>query len=413
MTATIEGPGLNNSILQIDELVYLNGSAMSFGAVPSALSGNLSFGMRELNGGGTFIELFNQSVNGSFAISHILDINTTFVKAGEIELSLVFYPDSLNATDALNTSGSPWWLQGLLFLELQAQSQLRGNPVGIIVQVTDHLGGELDLNLSGNFTFDFDGSTENTTTDPGSSTLSPTFSTSSNLNAGDYPFDMFFDGNMYYLPSSNSSTLRIMGTIDVTVTVINDWTYLGNTTWIVGDITDDISGAAVLGNDSIIMVQLLTEFGPIDLANGLLNNTTGTYNITITAPNNLPSGVYDLEIMTDFGTPSQPGGPYYEYVDAATPPALPQMPSTTWGIESDVVLETPEGQVSDIIAVMNSSVNINVWVGDIADNSNVSGAQVNYILDYGGANISIGSAASAVYGNATLVWTVTGVDPGQ
>jgi transglutaminase-like putative cysteine protease len=413
LTATIEGPGLNNSILQIDELVYLNGSAMSFGAVPSALSGNLSFGMRELNGGGTFIELFNQSVNGSFAISHILDINTTFVKAGEIELSLVFYPDSLNATDALNTSGSPWWLQGLLFLELQAQSQLRGNPVGIIVQVTDHLGGELDLNLSGNFTFDFDGSTENTTTDPGSSTLSPTFSTSSNLNAGDYPFDMFFDGNMYYLPSSNSSTLRIMGTIDVTVTVINDWTYLGNTTWIVGDITDDISGAAVLGNDSIIMVQLLTEFGPIDLANGLLNNTTGTYNITITAPNNLPSGVYDLEIMTDFGTPSQPGGPYYEYVDAATPPALPQMPSTTWGIESDVVLETPEGQVSDIIAVMNSSVNINVWVGDIADNSNVSGAQVNYILDYGGANISIGSAASAVDGNATLVWTVTGVDPGQ
>ncbi|MBT5184114.1 MAG: hypothetical protein HOM47_02945, partial [Euryarchaeota archaeon] len=413
LTATIEGPGANNSILQIDELVYINGSTMSFGAVPSALSGNLSFGMRELNGGGTFVELFNQTVNGAFSISHILDINTTYVKAGEIELSLVFYPDSLNATDALNTSGSPWWLQGLLFLELQAQSQLRGNPVGIIVQVTDHLGGELDLNLSGNFTFDFDGTTENTTTDPGSSTLSPTFTTSSSLDAGDYAFDMAFDGNMYYLPSSNSSTLRIMGTIDVNVVVINDWTYLGNTTWVVGDISDDVTGAAVLGNDSIIMVQLLTVMGPIDLANGLLNNTTGTYNVTIVAPTNLPSGVYDLQIMTDFDTPSQPGGPYYQYVDAAVPPALPQMPSTTWGIESDVIVETPEGQPADIIAIMNSSVDLNSWVGDVADNSNVSGAQVNYILDYGGANISIGNAISDAEGNATLLWTVSGVDPGQ
>ena len=62
LTAVIEGPGANDSILQIDELVYINGSAMSFGASPAALSGNLSFGMRELNGGGTFVELFNLSL---------------------------------------------------------------------------------------------------------------------------------------------------------------------------------------------------------------------------------------------------------------------------------------------------------------------------------------------------------------
>ena len=34
-----------------------------------ALAGNLSFGMRELNGGGTFVELFNRTVNGSFTIT--------------------------------------------------------------------------------------------------------------------------------------------------------------------------------------------------------------------------------------------------------------------------------------------------------------------------------------------------------
>ncbi|GIR67248.1 MAG: hypothetical protein CM15mP71_4740 [Candidatus Poseidoniales archaeon] len=161
LTAVIEGPGSDNSILQIDEVVYINGTAQSFGASPTSLSGNLSFGMRELNGGGTFVELFNQSVNGAFTISHVLDVNTTFVKAGNVELELIFYPDNLDATDSLNTSGTEWFLQGLLFFDLLANSQQRGQDVGIIVQVSDHLGGQLDLNLTGNFTFDFDGSTVN------------------------------------------------------------------------------------------------------------------------------------------------------------------------------------------------------------------------------------------------------------
>ena len=412
LTATIEGPGTNNSILQIDEIVYINGTAQSFGATPTALSGNLSFGMRELNGGGTFIELFNQSVNGAFTISHVLDINTTFVRAGDVELELVFYPDSLDATDALNTSGTPWFLQGILFFDLQANSQLRGQDVGIIVQVSDHLGSQLDLNLTGTFTFDFDGSTVNTTTDPDSSTLSPTFSTASNLAAGDYTFDMEFGGNEFYLASSNSSFLRIMGTVDITVTVIDDWTYLGNTTWVIGDVTDDVLGTAVTGNDSFIIAQLMTVDGQVfDLASGLLNNTTGSYNLSITAPTTLASGVYDVEILTDFDSVAQPGGPYYMWVDSSTPPSPPSIPSTTWGIESEVRLD---GQPpSDVIAQINASIDLTVRVSDIADRSNVTGATVNYVMDYGGANISIGSATSGADGNATLTWTVGGVDPGQ
>ena len=104
--------------MQIDEPVYINGTAQSFGATPVSLSGNLSFGMRELNGGGTFVELFNQSVNGAFTISHVLDVNSTFVRAGNVELELIFYPDNLDATDSLNTSGTEWFLQGLLFFRV-------------------------------------------------------------------------------------------------------------------------------------------------------------------------------------------------------------------------------------------------------------------------------------------------------
>ena len=68
--------------MQIDELVFINGTAQDYGVSPSALAGNLSFGMRELDGGGTFVELFNQSVNGSFSIQHLLDKNTTYVTWG-------------------------------------------------------------------------------------------------------------------------------------------------------------------------------------------------------------------------------------------------------------------------------------------------------------------------------------------
>ena len=411
LTAVIEGPGSNKSILQVDEVVYINGSALSFGASPVALAGNLSFGMRELNGGGTFVELFNRTVNGSFTITHTLDINNTTVKAGDVELELIFYPDDLEATDSLNTSGTPWFLQGMLFFGLQATPQLRGQDVGIIVQVTDHLGGNFDLNLNGTFTFDFDGSTVNTTVNPDSSTMSPTFTTNANLFAGDYTFDMAFGGNNFFMSSTNSSSLRIMGTVDITVTVIDDWTYLGNTTWLIGDITDDVHGTAVLGNDSIVYAALVTDEGIIDLASGFLNNTTGSYNITIRAPTNVPSGVYDIEVITDFDSPAAPGGAYFQWVDSAVPPALPQIPSTTWGIESEVNLQRPPG--SDVIAEMNSSVELTVRVADIADNSNVSGSTVDYIMDYGGGNISIGSAVSGADGNATLFWTVSGVDPGQ
>ncbi|MGB2479040.1 MAG: hypothetical protein ACPID5_04830, partial [Candidatus Poseidoniaceae archaeon] len=341
-----------------------------------------------------------------------LDINTTFVKAGNVELELIFYPDNLDATDSLNTSGTDWFLQGILFFELLANSQLRGQDVGIIVQVSDHLGGQLDLNLTGNFTFDFDGSTVNTTTDPGSSTLSPTFATNANLAAGDYTFDISFDGNDFFIPSSNSTTLRIMGTVDVTVSVIDDWTYLGNTTWLIGDITDDVLGTSVLGNDSSIIAQLVTTDGLVfDLANGLLNNTTGSYNLTITAPTVVPSGVYDVEVLVDFDTFAQPGGPYYVWIDSSTPPSPPSMPSTTWGIESEVRLDALPSD--DVIAQINGTAELTVKVRDIADGSNLTGSTVNYIMDYGGSNVTIGSATSGADGNATFIWTVTGFDPGQ
>ena len=61
-----------------------------------------------------------------------------------------------------------------------------------------------------------------------------------------------------------------MGTVDITVSVADDWTYLGNTTTIFGNITDSVLGTLVTGNDSIIFAQLVTSDGGLfDLSSGL------------------------------------------------------------------------------------------------------------------------------------------------
>ena len=44
--------------------------------------------------------------------------------------------------------------------------------------------------------------------------------------------------------------------------------------------------------------------------------------------------------------------------------------------------------------------------------SNVSGATVEFIFDYGGSNTSIGTVISDAEGNATLQWTATDIGPG-
>ena len=56
-----------------------------------------------------------------------------------------------------------------------------------------------------------------------------------------------------------------------------------NTTWI-GNVTDDVLGTAVTGNESVIFAQV-TDGGLFDLSTGMLNNTTGGYNFSIAALN--------------------------------------------------------------------------------------------------------------------------------
>ena len=78
------------------------------------------------------------------------------------------------------------------------------------------------------------------------------------------------------------------------LSVLQDWTHLGNTTYIVGDIFDaQFTNERVLDNNTIVIATLLDNEGnPIDLANGMVDNSTGSFNLTVVMPTTLLSLIH-------------------------------------------------------------------------------------------------------------------------
>ena len=112
----------------------------------------------------------------------------------------------------------------------------------------------------------------------------------------------------------------------------------------------------------------------------------------------------------DFLTQAPPGGAYYAFVDSAVPPAPPTQISQLGGIITEVVVEAER---SAYIVEMNDTISFTAKITDVADNSNITGAGVDYIWDYGNTNQSLGIAASNTEGNATFDFTPSGISPGS
>ena len=126
LTATIQGPLSNNSVLILEDNIWINGTATSISATPVGLAGNLQFSIRANGTSDSWTEVFNQSVNGAFSIQHFMP-NDTLVAAGEIETRLRFYPSTLPATDDANvTLPDPYFLRGLLSFEVEKAAYVRG-----------------------------------------------------------------------------------------------------------------------------------------------------------------------------------------------------------------------------------------------------------------------------------------------
>ena len=410
LTATIEGPLLtNSSILLLDDNVWINGTATSISASPVSLAGNLQFSIRANASGDPWVEVFNLSVNGAFSIQHLM-ANNTMVAAGEIETRLRFFPSTLPATDDANlSSGAPYFLRGLLDFVIEDSAQIRGFDANVVIQVNDHRGMPAVPNLLGNYDFSFNGSWFNTTVDPESDLIETSVLLDANLLAGDYPIDVSFNGSDFYQPSIGSGSMRVQAEIGWNVSIAQDWTYMGNSTRISGDIFDAVYLTPVVGNETLISVTLFTEIGPIDIAQSSLNNSTGAFDIPITMPTNLPSGVYDFVLAFDFLSRAPAGGAYYAFVDTAVPPAPPTEISVEGGIVTEVVIDAERPAY---IVEMNDTVDFTAKITDVADGSNITGASVDFIWDYGKSNASLGTVSSDAEGNATFSFTPSGIAPG-
>ncbi len=213
----LKSSGTNSSLLLLNNDIYVNGSALTIGASPVGMSGNLSFEMRENNSGGDWNEIFNVSVNGAFAIQHFLNASDVNVAAGILEVRLRFYPDLYESTDDANLStGDPYSLVGILNFEVIATPQLRGEPTNVLVQISDHMGVEVGLAVPGEYSFSFNGTWVNTTTDPDSSLITLSWQLDSTLRPGDYVFDILYNGSTLYQPGNlwidSSASLRLDGT---------------------------------------------------------------------------------------------------------------------------------------------------------------------------------------------------------
>ncbi|DAC70888.1 MAG TPA: hypothetical protein D7I16_01920, partial [Candidatus Poseidoniales archaeon] len=378
LTATLEGPGTNSSLLLLNDDIYVNGTALTIGASPVAMAGDLSFEIRENNSGGEWTEIFNITVNGAFNIQHFLNASDVPVASGPLEVRLRFYPVLYESTDDANLStGDVYSLVGLLEFEVLATPQLRGESTNVLVQISDHRGSEVGLVVPGDYSFSFDGNWVNTTSDPDSSLITLFWPLDSNLRPGDYDFDIQYNGSLLYQPSFASDSIRVQAEIGWNLSILQDWTHLGNTTYIVGDIFDgQFTTERVLGNDTIIAVTMFDGDGfPIDLANGILDNATGEFNLTVVMPTTLPSNGYEVIVDFNFETLAPAGGAYYRVVDASTPPNPPTLPILTAGIESEFLLEE---ELSAMEFVSGDQVTFNTSVFDVADGSNVSDVTVEY-----------------------------------
>ena len=417
LTATIEGPLADKSVFVVNQDVWVNGTARSLGPTPVDMAGQLVLSMRE---NGTFDEwsdIFNVSVNGTFAVQQQLTAQLATFGAGEVEVRLRFIPSTIPATDDANLStGAPYRLQSFLQFEFESSPQLRGFDGVFGLSISDHRG-ESVISTVGDFDFLFNNTWFNTTSNL-SGQHQQIINLDGNLAADDYVIAVSYNGSDDYAPSSGSGLLRVKAEIGWNISITQDWTHLGDSLWINGSIYDAVYQTPILGdNISQYIMVLVTEDGRnIDLAQGVVDNQTSTFSENITIPTSLPSNGYEVEIRFDFYTQQPEGGPYYASEEAVfdeatgTITSLPT-PTVLVGIESEFVVSLFEDR--DITTLTDTDVELSVTVADLADLSLLDGVSVEFYFDYNSSNVSMGTSVTDENGTANLTWPASGIAPGS
>ena len=419
----LEGPSSNNSLLEINDSIFMNGTVLSRGLNPAPMEGTLYLQMRVNGSGAPYTDISSWTLNsttwsgnpGNFSISWIMDPSTVPISPGFVDIRFTFDSSTLEADDQVFMPPG-FGLKSFVTFDYLFDPIQRDQMELINIAMFDHTGGT-EQPFNGTYQTEINGVLVNTTIDPEDGGFTFEY-TSPIVPAGDYPLWINYSGSTWYDSASNNTTIRISGLGTVSATLGQSWTHIGDSNYVTGEIRDsNITGSPLIlnNNSSIILTMELPGTGPsgpmgeppapdiIDLGSGWLNTSTGQYNVSFVIPSFVGAGVYDLVIASDFSISPPTGGAYYSTEEGA---------SILIGVESESVLNAIDPP-SSVIA--GDILEVNVSVTDIADGSNITGAAVQMIWDWDGPNNQTLSSATSGNQDGIARFSPTipvGTDPG-
>lgn len=406
LVLSLEGGYENSSLLGINEDVNINGSAMSRGASPEPMNGTLFLDIRSAGSTGDFTPITSWYLNdsgwsaqpGEFRITWNFSENDVPIPSGLIDVRFRYQADGLTASD-FELLEDTFGIVGYLKLDYSLAPSLRANEASVEVSITDHTDTPLQI-YPGIFTLDYNGTnvwTQNTS----SSTLEVVWTPGDGgiVPAGDYSWVFNYTGSQYIKPLINTDSHRLQAEAQVTWSLDRDWFHRNTTGFANGTLVDAGLATPIIGNNTTIVVDISvpdTEgqgTTQIPIGQGAVNTSTGTFSVQFTAPEDLGSSVYEMQISFEFYRGSDESGPYY--VMPFSGDLFRQM-----GLESEFTITPSPSQVE---VVAGTDFQVSGKVTDVADSNPLEGIEVTLWLDLGGLNETLlVSNITDSSGNATL-----------
>ena len=392
LSVNLESEGVNNSILEIGSNIYLNGTVLSRGPSPVPLNGTLILEMRRADISGPFVEISSWYLNNSsaglspenFSIIWPFSASQVPLPAGPVDVRLLFDSDDLNANDEEQFI-EIFGIRSFVVFDYELSSAIRGREYAVDVLLEDHTGSSF-ASFSGNYTLLFDDENVWNLTDPDAGRVTPIFTPEFTMVPGDYFWNLSYSGSTWLSPNSTFGEVRVRGIANASATLSDEWSVRGSTNWISGFASDMVLQNQITGNNTSVAVQLLVPSDlPVtpggfpasptvyNIANGWVDESTGSYNLSFEVPQGIPSGVYDIDVTLGFSDNPPEGGSYYNPGDPTT---------IQVGVQTEFVVQT-EPQASILTA--GEQLLLQSLVTDIEDPSAaLSGVELDIYFDWGG-----------------------------
>ena len=391
LTVQLESQSLNNSILEIDSSIYLNGTVLSRGPSPSPLNGTLILEMRRSDVSGPFVEITSWYLNnsswgsspGEFSISWPFSSAEVPLPAGPVDIRFQFDSDDLNANDQEQFLDS-FGIRSFVVFDFELPFAIRGREYSVEISLADHTGTSI-ASFEGDYYLEFNDDEVWNQTDAESGQIVASFTPGLGLTPGDFSWDLFFNGSTWLVPNSTSELVRVRGIANATASVLDEWSVRGSDNWISGQVNDMVLLSEVSGNNSSVLVQLNvpSNLPPTpdgqpaspevyNLATGWINST-GAYNLSFEIPPGVPSGVYELVVRLDFTVNPSSEGIFYNPGDPTTIPV---------GVQTEfIVISSPESAIVEA----GEQLLLDAIVTDIEKPSQrISDVTVDFYFDWGG-----------------------------